>query len=87
MTTATASVTDWYFQGPGESLVQSAIAALGSPPPPLMAILAEPHTISVLPRLDEAFPAPPAPWEHIPDIDSWACDTARLIPQIGRAHV
>lgn len=81
MTTATASVTDWYFQGPGESLVQSAITALGSPPPPLMAILAEPHTISVLPRLDEAFPAPPAPWEHIPDIDSWACDTARLRPR------
>lgn len=80
MTTATASVTDWYFEGPGESLVQSAIAALGSPAPPLMAILAEPHTISVLPRLDEAFPAPPAPWEHIPDIDSWACDTARLRP-------
>lgn len=78
MTTATASVTDWYFQGPGESLVQSAIAALGSPPPPLMAILAEPHTISVLPRLDEAFPAPPAPWEHVAEIDSWSCETARL---------
>lgn len=45
-----------------------------------MAILAEPDTISVLPSLDGAFPPPPRPWAHVPEIDSWTCSTDALHP-------
>lgn len=80
----TASTTtpaiDWYFQGDGDSLVDSAVASLGQPPPPMMAVLAEPDTISVLPSLDASFPRPPSPWTHVPEVDSWACDPAALTP-------
>lgn len=76
----TTSAIDWYFQGDGDSLVDSAVASLGQPPPPMMAVLAEPGTISVLPSLDASFPQPPSPWAHVPEIDSWACDTAALRP-------
>lgn len=76
----TESAIDWYFQGAGDGLVDSAVASLGQPPPPMMAVLAEPGTISVLPSLDSSFPQPPSPWAHVPEIDSWACDTAVLRP-------
>lgn len=72
------SSIDWYFRGHGDALVDSAVESLGQPTPPLMAIMAEPDTISVLPSLDEAFLSLPPPWTHVPELDAWACDTAAL---------
>lgn len=68
----------WYFQHDGDTLVDAAIASLGDPTPPLMAVLAEPDSISVLPHLDSDMPAPPPPWSLLPEIDSWICSTSAL---------
>ncbi len=67
-------------------LVGSAVAALGRPTPPLMAVLAEPEAISVLPHLDREFPPPPPPWSHVPDIDSWTCDPRDLRASVQPAR-
>lgn len=80
------SAADWYFQDDGDGLVDSAVASLGRPTPPLMAILAEPDTISVLPSLDSTFPPPPRPWAHVPEIDSWTCSTDALHPSTTTAR-
>jgi hypothetical protein len=80
MATSARSAADWYFQDDGDGLVDSAVASLGQPTPPLMAILAEPDTISVLPSLNNTFPPPPTPWAHVPEIDSWTCNTNDLHP-------
>ncbi len=80
------SAVDWYFQDDGDGLVDSAVASLGRPTPPLMAILAEPDTISVLPSLDSTFPPPPRPWAHVPEIDSWTCSTDALHPSAAAAR-
>lgn len=80
------SAADWYFQDDGNGLVDSAVASLGQPTPPLMAILAEPDTISVLPSLDRTFPPPPRPWAHVPEIDSWTCNTNALHPSADTAR-
>ncbi|MGV7686325.1 AfsR/SARP family transcriptional regulator [Mycobacterium kansasii] len=71
---------DWYFRGDGEQLVSSAVMSLGQPTPPVMAIMAEPDSISVLPGLDAPFPSLPQPWTHVPQIDSWTCRTTELSP-------
>jgi hypothetical protein len=78
MTTSTCSAIDWYFQGHGNNLVDSAVETLGQPTPPLMAIMAEPDTISVLPGPDTSFPSLPPPWAPALEFDSWTCSTDAL---------
>lgn len=85
MTAPTRSAVDWYFRGDGERLVSSAVMSLGQPTPPVMAIMAEPESISVLPSLDAPFPSLPQPWTHVPHIDSWTCHTNALLPPSARS--
>lgn len=77
------SAISWFFNNDGGAVVDAAVATLGAPSDQLMAVVAEPGGVNVMPLDYQVFPTPPAPWRSDTSLGSWARPIDALAPIIS----
>ncbi|WP_100482773.1 AfsR/SARP family transcriptional regulator [Mycobacteroides abscessus] len=77
------SAISWFFNNDGGAVVDAAVATLGAPSEQLMAVVAEPGGVNVMPLDHQVFPTPPSPWRSDTSLGSWARPIDALSPIIS----
>lgn len=77
------SSISWFFNNDGGAVVDAAVATLGAPSDQLMAVVAEPGGVNVMPLDHQVFPTPPAPWRSDASLGSWSRPIDALAPIIS----